>query len=255
MSSRRFALLNFLLRRKESTIPLRCLSTSLPPRAALDVGEIEGVKFKVEPLRRTGEDGNTMRARLLCRFLLLSQYSLTWLMADLQSIDQSRKRGTLESDLLLSTFADSNLPKMTLKQLQQYDLFLDENDWDIYYWATQEYSPTSHETAEGGSADFATPAAQGKELDKAESDSWRNGAPRSGEWAQTIGAFKPAYRPVPTRWKISGILSMLRKHVTDRSAGGINEASTAVEGEKLEQGFRTKGGGLGRMPEVQNFDI
>ena len=34
--------------------------------AELDVGEMEGAKFKVEPLRRTGEDGNTIRARLLC---------------------------------------------------------------------------------------------------------------------------------------------------------------------------------------------
>lgn len=34
--------------------------------AELGVGEIEGAKFKVEPLRRTGEDINTMRARLLC---------------------------------------------------------------------------------------------------------------------------------------------------------------------------------------------
>lgn len=32
----------------------------------LGVGEMEGAQFKVEPLRRTGEDGNTMRARLLC---------------------------------------------------------------------------------------------------------------------------------------------------------------------------------------------
>ena len=36
--------------------------------AELGVGEMEGGKFKVEPLRRTGEDGNTMRARLLCPF-------------------------------------------------------------------------------------------------------------------------------------------------------------------------------------------
>ena len=34
--------------------------------AGLDVGEIEGGTFKVEPLRRTGEDINTMRARLVC---------------------------------------------------------------------------------------------------------------------------------------------------------------------------------------------
>ena len=39
------------------------------PNAELDVGEMEGAKFRVEPLRRTGEDGNTMRARLLCPFL------------------------------------------------------------------------------------------------------------------------------------------------------------------------------------------
>lgn len=36
--------------------------------AELDVGEMEGAKFKVEPIRRTGEDDNTMRARLLCPF-------------------------------------------------------------------------------------------------------------------------------------------------------------------------------------------
>jgi hypothetical protein len=34
--------------------------------AELGVGEMQGAKFKVEPLRRTGEDANTMRARLLC---------------------------------------------------------------------------------------------------------------------------------------------------------------------------------------------
>merc|ERR1712000_710290 len=75
-----------------------------------------------EPLRRTGEDTNTTRARLLY---------------------QSRKRGTLESDLLLSTFAATNLPTMTPAQLTEYDLFLDENDWDIYYWATQRESSSS----------------------------------------------------------------------------------------------------------------
>lgn len=36
--------------------------------ADLNVGEIEGGAFRVEPLRRTGEDPNTMRARLLCQF-------------------------------------------------------------------------------------------------------------------------------------------------------------------------------------------
>lgn len=172
-------------------------------------------------------------------------------------IDQSRKRGTLESDLLLSTFADTNLPHMTTQQLQQYDLFLDENDWDIYYWATQEPTPTSSETAEGGDSDWSTPAAQGKAMDKSETDEWRQGAPRSGEWAQTVGTFKPAYRPVPQRWQSSEILAMLRKHVIDRSAGGVHEEpNVKVEGKGLGQSVKgTGGGGLGRMPEVQNFDV
>ena len=168
--------------------------------------------------------------------------------------DQSRKRGTLESDLLLSTFASANLSRMTPAQLAQYDLFLDENDWDIYYWATQEPTPTSHETAEGGSPDISTPAAQGRAMDKSETDAWRKGAPRSGEWAQTVGTFKPAYRPVPQRWRNSEILSMLRKHVIDRSAGGVHESGTAEGGEQ-EFGQKSGGGGLGRMPEVQNFDV
>jgi hypothetical protein len=37
------------------------------PGKELGVGELEGGTFKVEPLRRTGEDANTMRARLLCQ--------------------------------------------------------------------------------------------------------------------------------------------------------------------------------------------
>lgn len=173
------------------------------------------------------------------------------------ALDQSRKRGTLESDLLLSTFADANLPRMSMKQLQQYDIFLDENDWDIYYWATQEPSQTSLETAEGGGKDSSAPVAQGKPMDKSETDAWRNGAPRSGEWAQTVGTFKPSYRPVPQRWRNSEILSMLRKHVIDRSAGGVHEVPKAeVGGQGLAQGISgTGGGGLGRMPDVKNFDV
>ncbi|KAI9802548.1 MAG: succinate dehydrogenase assembly factor 2 [Piccolia ochrophora] len=201
--------------------------------ADLEVGEMEGAKFKVEPLRRTGEDANTMRARLLY---------------------QCRKRGTLESDLLLSTFADKHLGSMTAAQLTQFDLFLDENDWDIYYWATQEPTPTSRETAEGGSPDSSTPAAQGKAA--TDTDEWRQGKPRSGEWAQTVGTFKPAYRPVPQRWKNSEIVALLRKHVLDRSAGGVHQGEEPkVEGDSLAHRVEgTGGGGLGRMPEVKNFD-
>lgn len=144
---------------------------------------------------------------------------------------------------------------MTSEQLKQYDLFLDENDWDIYYWATQEPSPTSRETAEGGGPDVSTPAAQGKAMDKSETDEWRRGAPRSGEWAQTVGAFRPAYRPVPQRWRNSQILSMLRKHVIDRSAGEVHENSAKDGRTDSTRNARRIGGGLGRMPEVQNFDV
>ncbi|CAN8027065.1 unnamed protein product [Ixodes persulcatus] len=51
---------------------------------------------------------------------------------------QSRKRGMLENDLVLSTFAAKYLDKFTEDQLLQYDrlINLPSNDWDIYYWAT-----------------------------------------------------------------------------------------------------------------------
>jgi hypothetical protein len=38
-----------------------------PQKSELEVGEMEGMRFKVEPLRREGEDLSTMRARLLCQ--------------------------------------------------------------------------------------------------------------------------------------------------------------------------------------------
>lgn len=198
--------------------------------ADLQVGEIEGGSFRVEPLRRTGEDLSTIRARLLY---------------------QSRKRGMLESDLLLSTFADEHLEHMTAHQMQQYDLFLDENDWDIYYWATQEPSPTSQEYAEGAGPDLATKAAQGKA--PAELTDQRARQPAHGEWAQTVGTFKPAYRPVPKRWKNSEILAMLRKHVIDRSAGGVHfeDNGPQVDGKEPSS---SSGGGIGMMPELKHFD-
>lgn len=38
-----------------------------PQKPDLEVGEMEGITFKVEPLKRKGEDATTMRARLLCK--------------------------------------------------------------------------------------------------------------------------------------------------------------------------------------------
>ena len=53
-----------------------------------------------EPLPRPGEGVEKMRARL---------------------VYQSRKRGTLESDLLLSTFARERLGDMSAEELQEFD--------------------------------------------------------------------------------------------------------------------------------------
>ncbi|EFQ29165.1 hypothetical protein CGRA01v4_11591 [Colletotrichum graminicola] len=196
----------------------RCFASKPPAQTEsavngeLGVGEFEGIKFRVEPLRRVGEDERTMRARLLY---------------------QSRKRGTLESDLLMSTFANEHLPHMTKAQMQQYDLFLDENDWDIYYWATQEEAPSN-------SAPTQAPPADTKGAEDV-----RTQPPRAGEWANTVGTFKAQYRPVPARWQGSEVLEMLRAHVRSRRADG----TVGVHRDVQER----KEGGLGFMPPL--FDV
>ncbi|KAK7739217.1 Succinate dehydrogenase assembly factor 2 mitochondrial [Cytospora paraplurivora] len=183
------------------------------------VGELEGAKFRIEPLRRTGEDIATTRARLTY---------------------QSRKRGTLESDLLLSTFAAAYLPALSPELLAQYDLFLDENDWDIYYWATQ--TPPSNTTTTTATTTTTTPTS----TTSSTADREAGGAtkldpapPAKGEWAQTIGTFKPAFRPVPARWRDSEILELLRQHVKARSAAGV-----------LGNNDREKAEGMAFMPPL-----
>lgn len=149
---------------------------------------------------------------------------------------------------------------MTPAQLQQYDSFLDENDWDIYYWATQEPTPTSAAYAEGAGPDLAAPEAQGSappnasaphgdaqpDGDKSLDEVFRQDKAYSGEWAQTAGRFKPAYRPVPQRWRDSEILQRLRSHVKNRSAEGAEAAEAKVD--------ENAGKGMGFMPELRNFD-
>jgi succinate dehydrogenase assembly factor 2 len=51
---------------------------------------------------------------------------------------QSRKRGMLENDLLLSHFASNYLSKMNANDLDLYDKLINtpSNDWDLYYMAT-----------------------------------------------------------------------------------------------------------------------
>jgi hypothetical protein len=114
---------------------------------------------------------------------------------------------------------------MTREQMEAYDRFLDENDWDIYYWATQK-------EVEGGGGDgseTATAAQASEAATEADVEAGGGGAPPrpsgfarpEGEWADTVGAFKPAYRPVPARWAESEILEMLRGHVEKKRAGGM----------------------------------
>lgn len=100
---------------------------------------------------------------------------------------------------------------MSLEQLREYDRFLDENDWDIYYWATQE-EPAAADLPPAGEAGSA--GTEAKEEPPKQS-------PRPGEWAQTVGTFKAAYRPAPRRWRETEILRMLRAHVEERRRVGM----------------------------------
>jgi hypothetical protein len=95
---------------------------------------------------------------------------------------------------------------MTPAQLREYDLFLDENDWDIYYWATQDEPARGAEEGAAGAPPPAPAPAQ---------------SPRPGEWAQTVGTFKAAYRPVPGRWRDAEVLRLLRAHVAERRRVGM----------------------------------
>lgn len=71
---------------------------------------------RIDPAPRLNESIDQKRARLL------------W---------QSRKRGILETCVLLGRFAREYLPTLTAQELEDYDEFMNENDWDIYYWITE----------------------------------------------------------------------------------------------------------------------
>ncbi|KAH3671640.1 hypothetical protein OGAPHI_000345 [Ogataea philodendri] len=118
-----------MLRLSTQFRPIRAFSIVRPLLKNVEAGashhsvheENGELKIKVEPINRDGEPVENKRRRLLY---------------------QSRKRGILESDLLLSRFADKYLDKMTPDELHEYDKLLDEPDWDIYYWATKNYEVT-----------------------------------------------------------------------------------------------------------------
>lgn len=96
--------------------------TNLSPKVITETKNgKEEVVVKIAPIERKNEDINKKRARL---------------------VYQSRKRGILETDLLLSKFAKLHLNNFTIEELDEYDKLLDELDWDIYYWATKNYDIT-----------------------------------------------------------------------------------------------------------------
>ncbi|KAJ2384128.1 Succinate dehydrogenase assembly factor 2 mitochondrial [Coemansia sp. RSA 2611] len=66
------------------------------------------------------EDSHTMRRRLLY---------------------QMRKRGILETDLLLSSFAARHLADLPRADLDDLDALLANVDWDIFHWASGKTAP------------------------------------------------------------------------------------------------------------------
>ena len=49
---------------------------------------------------------------------------------------RSWRRGTKEMDLILGPYADERLAKMSPEQLDLFDALLEENDQDLYPWAS-----------------------------------------------------------------------------------------------------------------------
>ena len=49
-------------------------------------------------------------------------------------IYQSWHRGCKETDILLGLYAKSNLEDLTDSELDLYEKFITEDDWDIYAW-------------------------------------------------------------------------------------------------------------------------
>lgn len=59
---------------------------------------------------------------------------------------RSMRRGIKEMDILLSAYAEANLPAMDPVKLDLYDRLLHENDQDLYQWVTgQVATPSPYE--------------------------------------------------------------------------------------------------------------
>ena len=64
------------------------------------------------------------------------------------------RRGIKEMDLILTAYADAQLPSMSEQKLNLYDALLEENDQDLYQWVTgqgtapQKFAPLISEIAQ-----------------------------------------------------------------------------------------------------------
>ena len=113
-------IINMSLRRTFASLFARRSEWSMPHSPQHIASTVANTELPPPLPARPVESLQTLRARLLY---------------------QSRKRGTLENDLLLSTFASEHLNKMDENELREYDSLLNEPDWDIYYWSTGKTTP------------------------------------------------------------------------------------------------------------------
>lgn len=56
---------------------------------------------------------------------------------------RSAHRGSKETDLILGPFAAANLAQMNDAQLDEFEIFLDENDNDIWDWVSGKSLPSN----------------------------------------------------------------------------------------------------------------
>lgn len=69
---------------------------------------------------------------------------------------RSWRRGTKEMDLVLGPYADAQLSKMPLAELDAFDSLLEENDQDLMAWMLgQKQPPAAHENLVKTLSNFA----------------------------------------------------------------------------------------------------
>ncbi|GLC34880.1 hypothetical protein PLESTB_001173800 [Pleodorina starrii] len=99
---------------------------------------------------------------------------------------RSKQRGFLELDLLIGLWAETNIPKMNMGQLNQMAQVLDEENPDLFKWLTGQLQPPermtqnavfgairNHVTQQLLDSPVAARAAAGRDWVRGWDDSWR----------------------------------------------------------------------------------